>query len=440
MARLEAKVISYEEYHPFGTTAYQAKNNDIKSAAKRYRYTGMERDEETGLEYHSARYYLPWLGRWLSADPGGLVDGGNLYRYARNSTVAFTDTRGTDPDDETEPIDIGPLRLRNITGSLNANVNASIGVRDIFSSNRSLSITSLVVGGNLHLTSNLEVPSFGLRGYGGYHLDLASLNVQHDVASVDIEGQANISTGPLTLHLGVSGYGNTILPSNIQFNEASQQLQSSLNEFRGWVGINGRLDIQNLAVGAFSISGDIGPGAQGSLQVHGSFGLPSFDSGPATVLGHITGSGSFEGSRYHFGGGFQADLLPLPVYTSGSWSLDSNRGFQIHGHYFGPQIGPLGLKADINPTGNVEDDSLTLRIRDAIGAGNSNSGTVNMFEPGPSVGYSYFEHSQTGNTFFNVGVSATSSDVPYYRGGVSQPFNGASLGPYVGFLYRKTFQ
>ena len=128
----DAKVISYEEYHPFGTTAYQAKNNEIKSSAKRYRYTGMERDEETGLEYHSARYYLPWLGRWLSADPGGLVDGGNLYRYARNSTVAFTDTRGTDPDDETEPIDIGPLRLRNITGSLNANVNASIGVRDIF--------------------------------------------------------------------------------------------------------------------------------------------------------------------------------------------------------------------------------------------------------------------------------------------------------------------
>lgn len=64
-----AKVISYEEYHPYGTTAYQAKNAAIKSAAKCYRYTGMERDEESGLEYHSARYYLPWLGRWLSCDP-----------------------------------------------------------------------------------------------------------------------------------------------------------------------------------------------------------------------------------------------------------------------------------------------------------------------------------------------------------------------------------
>jgi RHS repeat-associated protein len=64
-----AKVISYEEYHPYGATAYQAQNATIKAAAKRYRYTGMERDEESGLEYHSARYYLPWLGRWLSCDP-----------------------------------------------------------------------------------------------------------------------------------------------------------------------------------------------------------------------------------------------------------------------------------------------------------------------------------------------------------------------------------
>ncbi|HET9431637.1 MAG TPA: toxin TcdB middle/C-terminal domain-containing protein, partial [Chitinophagaceae bacterium] len=64
-----AAIISYEEYHPFGTTSYQAKNASINASAKRYRYTGMERDEESGLEYHSARYYLSWLGRWLSADP-----------------------------------------------------------------------------------------------------------------------------------------------------------------------------------------------------------------------------------------------------------------------------------------------------------------------------------------------------------------------------------
>lgn len=95
----DAKVISYEEYHPFGTTAYQAKSTTIKSAAKRYRYTGMERDEETGLEYHSARYYLPWLGRWLSADPVGIGDGVNIYNYCQGNPVMFNDSSGHQADE-----------------------------------------------------------------------------------------------------------------------------------------------------------------------------------------------------------------------------------------------------------------------------------------------------------------------------------------------------
>ncbi len=89
-----ARVISYEEYQPFGTTAYQARNTAIKSVAKRYRYTGMERDEETGLEYHKARYYLPWLGRWLSSDPIGIKVGLNLFEYAHNNSINFSDSQG----------------------------------------------------------------------------------------------------------------------------------------------------------------------------------------------------------------------------------------------------------------------------------------------------------------------------------------------------------
>ena len=54
----------------------------------------MERDEETGLEYHSARYYIPWLGRWLSADPIGIKDGTNLYRFSRNNPLNLIDTNG----------------------------------------------------------------------------------------------------------------------------------------------------------------------------------------------------------------------------------------------------------------------------------------------------------------------------------------------------------
>jgi RHS repeat-associated protein len=86
--------ISYEEYHPYGTTSMSATNSTIKAAAKRYRYTGMERDEETGMAYHSARYYLPWLGRWLSADPIGIGDGVNVYRYCKGNPINYADING----------------------------------------------------------------------------------------------------------------------------------------------------------------------------------------------------------------------------------------------------------------------------------------------------------------------------------------------------------
>ncbi len=92
-------VISYEEYHPFGSTAFHTANGSLGVSSKRYRYTGKEKDDETGLYYHGARYYAPWLGRWTAADPLGTVDGLNLYRYARNKPVRLSDPGGTQSED-----------------------------------------------------------------------------------------------------------------------------------------------------------------------------------------------------------------------------------------------------------------------------------------------------------------------------------------------------
>ncbi|MFL9482878.1 SpvB/TcaC N-terminal domain-containing protein [Chitinophagaceae bacterium LWZ2-11] len=89
-----AQIISYEEYYPYGSTSYQATDQLREVPVKRYRYTGKERDEESGLEYHSARYYAPWLGRWMSTDPALLSDGINLYRYASDNPVGLSDPSG----------------------------------------------------------------------------------------------------------------------------------------------------------------------------------------------------------------------------------------------------------------------------------------------------------------------------------------------------------
>jgi RHS repeat-associated protein len=90
----QARIISYEEYTPYGSTSYQAARGQTETP-KRYRYTGKERDEESGLYYHGARYYAPWLGRWVVADPAGLDDGVDAYIYARGNPGTYLDTAGT---------------------------------------------------------------------------------------------------------------------------------------------------------------------------------------------------------------------------------------------------------------------------------------------------------------------------------------------------------
>jgi RHS repeat-associated protein len=89
-----AAVITYEEYHPYGTTAYQAGRSDVEVNLKRYRYTGMERDEETGFSYHTARYYVTWLGRWVKCDPVRIAAGPNIYSYVSANPVRFRDLTG----------------------------------------------------------------------------------------------------------------------------------------------------------------------------------------------------------------------------------------------------------------------------------------------------------------------------------------------------------
>jgi RHS repeat-associated protein len=94
----QAQIISYEEYYPYGSTSYEAVRNQ-NEIPKRYRYTGMERDEESGLEYHSVRYYAPWLGRWTACDPIGLRVEANLYAYANSNPIRFLDREGEQPAD-----------------------------------------------------------------------------------------------------------------------------------------------------------------------------------------------------------------------------------------------------------------------------------------------------------------------------------------------------
>jgi RHS repeat-associated protein len=89
-----AGVISYEEFHPYGTSAFRLTDADSEVPSKRFRFTGMERDEESGLSYHSARYALPIIGRWVCADPVGVFGGFNTYLYADGNCIRMKDSDG----------------------------------------------------------------------------------------------------------------------------------------------------------------------------------------------------------------------------------------------------------------------------------------------------------------------------------------------------------
>ena len=88
-----AAIISYEEYHPYGTTSYQAVRSQTETP-KRYRYTGKERDEETGFTYHGARCYAPWLCRWTCPDPTARAADANRYEYVGSRPTRMTDPNG----------------------------------------------------------------------------------------------------------------------------------------------------------------------------------------------------------------------------------------------------------------------------------------------------------------------------------------------------------
>jgi RHS repeat-associated protein len=82
----------YGQYFPFGGPYSSTGVPD------RYRFTQHELDTETSLVYAKARYYHPWLGRFISTDPvGGNVGSSqswNRYAYVENRPLSAQDTDG----------------------------------------------------------------------------------------------------------------------------------------------------------------------------------------------------------------------------------------------------------------------------------------------------------------------------------------------------------
>ncbi|HFF4760302.1 TPA: RHS repeat-associated core domain-containing protein, partial [Acinetobacter baumannii] len=74
----------------------QAKSDFFENSeiiSNNIRFQGQYFDGETGLHYNRYCYYSPYVGRFISKDPIGLLGGSNIYAYAPNP-VGWVDQLG----------------------------------------------------------------------------------------------------------------------------------------------------------------------------------------------------------------------------------------------------------------------------------------------------------------------------------------------------------
>jgi RHS repeat-associated protein len=92
--------VSSEIYYPFG------QEPNATGGPDHYKFTGKERDTESGLDYSGARFYLSAVGRFMSPDP---LNAGadpnnpqswNMYSYVLNNPLSLTDPLGLGPCDQ----------------------------------------------------------------------------------------------------------------------------------------------------------------------------------------------------------------------------------------------------------------------------------------------------------------------------------------------------
>jgi RHS repeat-associated protein len=87
-------IVDNLDYEPFGQQTTGA-------SATTHKFTGKERDSESGLDYFGARHHASAMGRFMTSDPIHIMkqkfadpQQWNMYAYVRNNPLRFTDPTG----------------------------------------------------------------------------------------------------------------------------------------------------------------------------------------------------------------------------------------------------------------------------------------------------------------------------------------------------------
>ncbi|MEZ5082282.1 MAG: RHS repeat-associated core domain-containing protein [Bacteroidales bacterium] len=128
-----------------------------------YKFTGREYDPFTDFYYYRARYYDAELGRYLTKDPAGMVNGPNIYLYVLSNPVNMTDPSGLDWElPEIVKPNPGPNGMPGISlkfgGPGNYIVrNTTLGAHRYPDFEMDLTIAYITKSGNFYTKKNLQM-------------------------------------------------------------------------------------------------------------------------------------------------------------------------------------------------------------------------------------------------------------------------------------------
>jgi len=91
LSNVNHQIVESYSYDVFGEP------NRISCASNPYMFAGRAYDNETGNYYYRARYYSPYLGRFVRPDPIRYRAGLNLYTYCGSNPINWVDPYGLWP-------------------------------------------------------------------------------------------------------------------------------------------------------------------------------------------------------------------------------------------------------------------------------------------------------------------------------------------------------
>jgi RHS repeat-associated protein len=235
------------DYYPYGAVI----NDNCGTVTQHYRFTGKERDSESGLDNFGARYNASTMGRFMTPDPlGGHLEDPqtlNKYAYVRNNPTTLTDPTGLDwylgcaSSDHSGCTQLSDKDKTWVQADKNG--NATIVTSDsIRSGDNSATVdkngVEVTTGGKTYQGVYFDNPA-------SHTTDANGNDVNHN--PITLQGDASKGFGGFTFNFNGNCGGTCLSSGSFQFAGTPQQARAALKAAGAWdYGVFDQIDGSNL--------------------------------------------------------------------------------------------------------------------------------------------------------------------------------------------------